>query len=67
MCEGAHSFMTVIQGASIILLLVAFIFHSSRVDRRLKAMHDQVRVSSSGADDGGGHEQAYGSKAEGDL
>ena len=52
MCEGVHSFMTVIQGASIILLLVAFIFHSSRVDRRLKAMHNQVRVSSSGADDG---------------
>ncbi|MCY4364622.1 MAG: hypothetical protein OXE17_00110 [Chloroflexi bacterium] len=67
MCTASHRFLTIIQSLSIIALLAAFIFRSSRVDRRLKALRDQVRASLPGTDDGGGHDQAYGGKDQGEL
>ena len=41
MCTSSHRFLTIIESLSIIALLAAFIFPSSRVDRRLKALRDQ--------------------------
>ena len=67
LCTSSHRFLTIIQSLNITALLATFIFNSSRVDRRLKALRDQVRASLPGADDGGGHDQAYGSKDEGEL
>ena len=57
LCTSSPRLPTFIQSLSIIAFLAAFIFDSSRVDRRRKALRDQVRASLPGADDGGGHEQ----------
>ena len=58
LCTSSPRFPAIIRSLSTIALLAAFIFNSSRVDRRLRALRDQVRASLPGADDGGGHEQA---------